>query len=81
MSDDAIYCSELVYKGYLNGIHEKLGRLQPLKELDWQGHEDFIKQLSGHNDVPLDRLMITPVELSRASQLRPVYQYKWPVTN
>lgn len=68
MSDDAIYCSELIYKAFLKTTGEKLGRLAKLKDLDWQPFQAFIKSMQA-DTVPLEREMITPVALSNASQL------------
>jgi hypothetical protein len=77
MSDDAIYCSELVWKGFKAGTGEELGHLQKLGDLDWKGQEKMIRQLSGDGSLPLDRLMITPQALAKAPQLHEVYRRNW----
>jgi hypothetical protein len=71
-SDDAIYCSELVYKAFERATGESLGRRQKLGELDWQPHEEFIRRIE-RGGLPLEREMITPVALSNAPQLSRVY--------
>jgi hypothetical protein len=70
--DTAIYCSELVYEGFKSATGEELGRVQSLGELNWKPSEAFIRQIE-NGDVPLMRRMITPVALTRASQLEPVF--------
>jgi|WetSurMetagenome_2_1015567.scaffolds.fasta_scaffold18241_6 hypothetical protein len=71
LDDEKIYCSELVYKAFKNASGEKLGRLRKLKELNWQPYKEFIIDLAG--ELPLNRLMITPKDLSEASQLEKVF--------
>jgi hypothetical protein len=44
-----------------------------LKELNWRPHEDFIRTLEG-GGLPLDREIITPVDLSRAPELVKVHE-------
>jgi len=73
MSDKAIYCSELPYKAFQKTTGEELGKLEKLGNLDWKPFETFIKSVQ-EGRLPLDRLMITPVSLSRASQLKEVYR-------
>jgi len=68
--DDAIYCSELVFKAFKAATGESLGVTQRLGDLHWRPFEDFIKGLEG--SVPLDREMITPKMLSEAAQLEEV---------
>lgn len=74
MGNDAIYCSELVYKAYLNATGSELGDLVMLGELNWQPFEDVIRKYDGGN-LPLERQMITPIHLSKASQLKKVYTF------
>ncbi len=71
LDDEKIYCSELIYKAFLNVSGEKLGRLRKLKELNWQPYKEFIIDLAG--ELPLERLMITPKDLSEAKQLEKVF--------
>ena len=74
MGDDAIYCSELVYKAYQNATGTELGKLVKLGDLDWRPFADVIKKLEGGNP-PLERIMITPEHLSEAHELEKVYAF------
>lgn len=73
MDDQAIYCSELVYKAFRQATGEELGRLQKVSELRWQPYEAVIRQLE-QGPVPLDRVLITPRSVSEASQLEKVFE-------
>ena len=73
MDDEAIYCSELLYKSMLSASGLRLGKLQKLSELDWRPYRTTIEKYEG-GKVPQDRLMITPRSLSEASALQVVYQ-------
>ncbi|MBI1852820.1 MAG: hypothetical protein HYR85_20965 [Planctomycetes bacterium] len=75
MDDDAIYCSELVFKAFKNATGEPLGATQRLSALDWPPFVALIRRLEG--TVPLDREMITPRALSEAPQLREVHRVGW----
>lgn len=70
--DRAIYCSELIDKAYARAYSVHLAEWEALGELDWKPHEDFIRKLE-RTRLPLDRRMITPVQLSRSSMLEKVY--------
>jgi hypothetical protein len=74
MGDNAIYCSELIYKAYLNATESELGHLVKIEELNWQPFEDVIRKHEGGN-LPLQRQMITPIHLSNASQLDKVFTF------
>lgn len=74
MDDDALYCSELIYKAYRQAAGTGLGRLVTLGELDWQPFEGVIKKLEG-GTIPLERVMITPKHLSEAPQLQKIYTF------
>ena len=71
--DDKIYCSELVFRAFLESTGEQLGEVVSLGELDWKHYEDFIRGITG-GELPLDRRMITPWHLSRAKQLELIFQ-------
>jgi hypothetical protein len=71
MSDKEMYCSGLVYKAFLKTTGEQMGSLQKLGDLDWKPFEDFIKSDQG-NELPLDRVMITPDSLSHAKQVHEI---------
>lgn len=73
MDDDAIYCSELLYKSMLSASGLRLGKLQRLGELDWRPYRATIEKYEG-GKVPEDRLMITPKSLSQAAALYVVHQ-------
>jgi hypothetical protein len=74
LDDEAIYCSELIYKAFLSATGEEAGRLVRLVELDWQDYRPLIEQLEG-GPVPLDRLMIAPRDLAEAHQLELVLHF------
>lgn len=73
LSDEQMYCSGLVYKAFLKTTGNHIGKLQKLGELDWKPFESFIKSIQCDH-LPLDRVMITPVSLSRAPQLHEIYR-------
>jgi len=66
LDDDAIYCSELIWKAYQQATGKKLGQLVTLGDLNWEPFESHIRKVEG-GDPPLDRRMITPVALTRDS--------------
>ena len=69
MDDEKIYCSELIYKAYQESSDgEQLGRLVRLGDLNWEPYVSTIEHFE-QGPVPLDREMITPIELARAEQL------------
>ncbi len=72
MDDDAIYCSELIFKAFRTAAGEEMGRLQRLGDLDWKPYARFIEQLEGGH-VPVGRIMITPRALSEASQIEKIF--------
>jgi cell wall-associated NlpC family hydrolase len=72
MDDQKIYCSELVFKAFRKATGEDLGRLAKLKDLDWKPYGELIKQIEG-GTVPLEREIITPINLAKARQLERVY--------
>lgn len=77
LDDERIYCSELIYKSYQTASNgEALGELVKFGSLNWQPHEDTIKYFE-NGPVPLDREMITPVDLSKAQQLDKVYSFRF----
>ncbi len=69
LSDQKIYCSELVYKGFLRGARLELGVPQKLGELKWQTHEAFIRLLAG-GGLPLERKIVTPAAVARSPNLK-----------
>lgn len=73
MDDEAIYCSELVYKAMLSATGVRLGQLQKLGDIDWKPYQSTIEKYEG-GAVPLDREMITPRAMSEAEGLERVHQ-------
>ncbi len=71
MDDEKIYCSELIYKGFLKASGERMGKTVKLGDLDWRPHEKVIRAIAG-DPVPLTREMITPRNLAQAEQLEAV---------
>jgi hypothetical protein len=71
--DEKIYCSELVFRAFLESTGEQLGDVVSLRELQWTRYEDLIRDLAG-GELPLERRMISPWHLSRAKQLELIYQ-------
>jgi len=70
--DENIYCSELVFKAYNAALHFQVGSWERLGDLRWQPHEAFIRSIE-NGALPLDRLMITPVALTRSPLVEQVY--------
>ncbi len=70
--DDEIYCSELVYKAYDRGLGIRIGDWERLGDLNWRPYEGFIRETE-NGKLPLDRLMISPVELTRSPLVRRVF--------
>jgi hypothetical protein len=61
--DDAIYCSELVFKAFQNATGEELGQVVKLGDLRWKRFRETIERIEG-GPVPLERQMITPTHIS-----------------
>jgi len=79
LDDEKIYCSELIYKAYLDATHgQQLGDLVKFGDMNWQPYELLIRQIEG-GEVPVDREMITPANLARAPQLEPVFSHNLKV--
>jgi len=70
--DENIYCSELIYKSFKRGAGIELCPFVALKDLNYQGHEDFIRKLMD-GKLPLDRKMIIPVDVYRSRELKLIY--------
>ncbi len=76
MDDSAIYCSELVYKGFYDATNEKLGELVTLGSLDWKPYTKTIEKYE-EGPVPLKRLIITPKHLAEAIQIEKVFEFSF----
>lgn len=73
LDDAKIYCSELIYKAFLDATGEELGTIRKLGELDWKPHEAIIRKIE-NGGLPLERKMITPGDMAAAKQLQQVYR-------
>ena len=78
--DDEIYCSELVFDAYRDAFGVTLGASQSLGDLNWRPFERLIRSMEG-GKLPLERPMITPVELTHSLFLIRVYPSRRPGTN
>ena len=66
--EEAIYCSELIYKAFEQATGEKLGTMQRLGDLNWKPYAAVMEQVEG-GPVPVDRMMITPRAVTEAGQV------------
>jgi len=75
LGDDRVYCSSLVYKGWQVATGKPPGHLVRLGDLDWKPYRVVIQKYDecGPDDLPLDRLMITPRDLAQAPELEQVF--------
>ena len=74
-SDDEIYCSELVWKLYKNGLDIELGKLQKLGDLDLS--DTLVKQKLSErygNNIPLNENIITPAAIFNSPLLETVFE-------
>jgi hypothetical protein len=71
-NNEAIYCSELAYLAFKDVTGDTLGRVMKLGDLNWRPNEDFIRSMED-GGLPLEREMITPVDLSRARELQVIF--------
>lgn len=69
-SDKEMYCSELVYKCYLNACQVKLTNPKPLRDFNIDGPivRKVMKQRYA-NDIPYDEPMVSPGQLFHSTQL------------
>jgi len=69
-SDEAIYCSELVWKIYQRGLNVEIGALTPLREFDLQLPVVRDKMRERYGDqIPLDEPMISPAAMFESGLL------------
>lgn len=78
LDEEHIYCSELIYKAFEQTTGEKMGELIRLGDTGWQPYERLIKQLE-NGPVPIDRMIITPIDLALAEQLEMIYSVDFEV--
>lgn len=71
--DQAIYCSELIWRGWKAATGKGLGKPVTLGSLDWRPYKGVIEAIEGQGNLPLDRKMITPRDLAKAPELKRVY--------
>ena len=71
LDDEKIYCSELPYKAYLSCTGVELAKLEELNTLNWKPYVKTIEKYE-HGKIPLNRKMITPINLSQSDYLEPV---------
>jgi len=71
--DQAIYCSELIWRGWKAATGKELGKPVKLGELNWQPYRQVIEAIEGAGNLPLDREMITPRDLAAAPELQQVF--------
>jgi len=74
LDDGAIYCSELIWKAWNRAGGTPLGSLTTLGALDWRPHEAVIRRIE-NGGLPLERLMITPVEVTRDPRLTEILRH------
>ncbi|QSQ12747.1 YiiX/YebB-like N1pC/P60 family cysteine hydrolase [Myxococcus landrumensis] len=66
--DDAMYCSELVRKAYIEGAGQEYGAMEKLGSLDVAGLQQQMRERYGAQ-VPLDLELVTPASLARDLRL------------
>ena len=71
--DEAIYCSELIWRGWEAATGKELGTAVTLGSLNWQPYQAVIQAIEGPGNLPLDRKMITPRDLAKAKELKLVF--------
>lgn len=71
--DEAIYCSELIWRGWKAAAGRELGTAVTLGSLNWQPYQAVIEAIEGPGNLPLDRQMITPRDLAKAKELTRVF--------
>jgi uncharacterized protein YycO len=72
-SDDAIYCSELIWKAYKRALSIELGKLERLSAFDLSNPavKKIIFKRYGEN-IPMNELVISPVRLFESNLLEEV---------
>jgi uncharacterized protein YycO len=70
---EAIYCSELIWRGWKAATGKELGTAVTLGSLNWQPYQAVIEAIEGPGNLPLNRKIITPRDLAKAEELTRVY--------
>ena len=73
---EAIYCSELIFRGWKSVTGEDLGKVVKLGDLKWEKYKPVIEAIEGKGNLPIDRDMITPRDLAKAPGLKLVYGHE-----
>lgn len=70
-SDDKIYCSELIWKIYKNGIGIAISRTEKLKDFDLTHQKVLAKLKERYGDkIPINETVVSPKTLFESSSLR-----------
>ena len=74
-SDEKMYCSELVWKMYKEATGIEIGELQKLSEFDLSNElvKTIMKERYGEN-IPLDEVVISPVSMFNAENLKTIIE-------
>ena len=70
--DVYIYCSELIFKAFKDASGLEMGEIKRLGQLNWQPYKKTILKME-NGRLPLDRTMITPIDLVKSEYLEKVY--------
>jgi uncharacterized protein YycO len=72
-SDDAIYCSELIWKAYKRALSIELGKLERLSAFDLSNPavKKIISKRYGKN-IPMNELVISPARVFESNLLEEV---------
>lgn len=71
--DEAIYWSELIWRGWKAATGKEIGKAVTLGSLNWKPYQPVIEAIEGQGNLPLDREMITPRDLAKAKELTRVF--------
>jgi len=74
LSEDKLYCSGLVYHAWMSSTGQEMGKLTRVGDMNWKPYRATIEKYN-NAPAPLDRQVISPVELSKAGQLEKVYNH------
>jgi hypothetical protein len=74
LGQEKLYCSELVFHAWEKTTGQKMGKLTALGDLNWKPFLATIEKYNG-GPMPPDRKIISPIELSKATQLKRVYNH------
>lgn len=70
-SDDKIYCSELIWKIYKNGIGIAISKTEKLKDFDLTHQKVLVKLKERYgNKIPMNETVVSPQTLFESNSLR-----------